>query len=67
MKITVKEKHTQLRFYDVNWGIVFEYQSKYYMKTDENTAVNLNTGVILSFCDDDTVLPVTAELIITKE
>ena len=72
MKITDRFKRKETAFRYVNGGVVFKYENKYYMATEEITdsyedtynCVNLDDGEMLSLDSDIMVEVVDAEMIV---
>lgn len=73
MKIINKRKEHE-KFEQIKEGTVFIHDNEVYMKTfstycddcgDYDNAVNLNNGELSFFCEDELILVVNAELIIT--
>lgn len=67
MKVTVKGNTESTIFFEVRAGEVFEYDGQYYIKTDEENATNLNSGIVGYFDERDTCTIVNAEVIINFE
>lgn len=68
MKIINNTKSNQVRFSELKTGDVFEYQNKYYLKTETyeyiNT-INLNTFFLEEFLDTTLVTPKDSKLILS--
>ena len=67
MKVTIKGNTKGTNFSEVRAGEVFEYDGQYYIKTDEENATNLNSGVVSYFDNRETCTIVNAEVIINLE
>ena len=67
MKVTVKGSTKGTYFSEIRAGEVFEYDDRYYIKTDEGNATNLNSGILSYFDSKDILTIVKAEVIINLE
>lgn len=67
MKVTVKGSTEGTYFSEIKAGEVFEYENRYYIKTDEGSATNLNSGFLAYFNNKETFPIVKAEVIINLE